>query len=380
MVVFSVTRLARKVIVFTLIIHTFADHNLADSRAWVLMQDLQAFKELLNSPKNIVIVTHHKPDADALGSSLGLSGFLKKKGHKVDVITPSDYPEFLHWMKGNDQVLIYEKHRLHQINQLIEQAAIIFCLDFSSLHRINDLGEQVRKAKAKKVLIDHHLDPEEFADFQFWSTKAAATAELVYQLIESMGDRELIDQDIAESLYAGIMTDTGSFQHSNTTKNVHKVVAGLIELGADTHKVSRLIYDSNSLDRLRFLGFALHSKLEVFEEFHTALFAITREDLTDFNSKTGDTEGLVNYALSIKGVVLAALIIDRGELIKISFRSKGDFPVNEMAQDHFEGGGHKNAAGGKSKLNLEETVNKFKNLLPSYQTKLSTTYKQIEHA
>lgn len=339
------------------------------------MQDFQAFKELLQTPKNIVIVTHHKPDADALGSSLGWSGFLKKKGHEVAVVTPSDYPDFLHWMKGNDEVLIYTKSRYPSINQKVDEADIIFCLDFSSLHRINELGEQVRKSKAIKVLIDHHLDPEDFADFEFWSVAAAATAELIYELILSLGETDLIDQDIAEALYAGIMTDTGSFQHSNTTQNVHQITASLIERGADTHKVARLVYDSNSLDRLRLIGFALSERLEVLEEYNVALFAISDEDLSKFQSKTGDTEGLVNYALSIKGIVLAALMIDRGELIKISFRSVGDFPANELAQKYFSGGGHRNAAGGRSTLSLEETVNRLKDLLPLYKSKLTKTYK-----
>lgn len=337
------------------------------------MQDFQAFKKLLNTPKEIVIVTHHKPDADALGSSLGLGEFLNKKGHKASVVTPSDYPDFLHWMKGNDQVLIYQESNVQVINQLIEDADMIFCLDFSSLRRINELGERIAKSKAKKVLIDHHLEPEEFADFNFWSKEAAATAELVYQLIADLGEKESIDHDIAESLYAGILTDTGSFQHSNTTKTVHEISANLIELGADTHKVARLIYDSNSLDRLRFIGFALCQRLEVLEEYNTALFAISKEDLAKFNSRKGDTEGLVNYALSIQGIVLAALIIDRGELIKISFRSVGDFSVNELARRYFNGGGHQNAAGGRSTSSLEETVEKFKSLLPSHKSRLITT-------
>ena len=267
------------------------------------MQDFQAFKELLNSPKNIVIVTHHKPDADALGSSLGLAGYLKKKHHEVKVITPTDYPQFLFWMSGNDDVIIYNEGNQLKSQQLVNQADLIFCLDFSSLHRINELGELVREADAIKVLIDHHLDPEDFAQYKFWSTKAAATAELVYQLIVDLGDGIMIDQDIAEALYAGIMTDTGSFRHSNTTQNVHQVSAHLIALGADTHKVSKLIYDSNSIDRVKFTGFAISERLVVLEEYNTAYMAISEEDLKRFNSKTGDTEGLVNYALSIQGIV-----------------------------------------------------------------------------
>ncbi len=341
------------------------------------MQDFQAFKELLHSPGKIILVTHHKPDADALGSCLGLSGVLEKMGHEVQVITPSDYPEFLHWMKGNGQVMVYQPSKHQQIKQLVNAADVIFCLDFSSLHRINELGILVGNSGATKVLIDHHQDPEDFADFKFWSTDAAATAELVFQLIEALGEIDLIDPDIAEALYAGIMTDTGSFRHSNTTQLVHEITARLIGLGADTNKVARLIYDSNTIERLRFLGFALNQRLQVLDEYNTALFAISKNDLASFNSKTGDTEGLVNYALSIKGVILAALIIDRGELIKLSFRSIGDFSVNQLAQNHFEGGGHRNAAGGKSTLSLDETVEKFIGILPKYKTKLSSTINQI---
>ena len=337
------------------------------------MQDLQAFTELLSIPRKIVIVTHQNPDADALGSSLGLSGILAKLGHLVNVVTPSEYPVFLHWMKGNDQVLVYDAASKGKIDRMVKSADIIFCLDFSSLKRINELGELVGRSKASKVLIDHHLEPEDFADFKFWSIKAAATAELVYHLIVALGQRAYIDQDIAEALYAGIMTDTGSFQHSNTTQSTHRIAADLIELGANTHKVARLIYDSNSLGRLKFLGFALSQRLEFMEEYNTAVISISREDLLKFNSKAGDTEGLVNYGLSIDGAVLAALIIDRGELIKLSFRSVGDFYVNEMAQKYFGGGGHKNAAGGKSTASLEQTVSKFKRLLPLYKSNLTST-------
>lgn len=340
------------------------------------MQDLQVFKELLNSPKKIVIVTHHKPDADALGSSLGLWGFLKKKSHQVTVISPSDYPNFLNWMAGNDQVVIFTEGDRKKCQQLVQEAEMIFCLDFSSLHRINELGEMIGKSKAVKVLMDHHLDPEDFAQFNFWSTKAAATAELVYEMIENLEEEHLIDSGMAEALYAGIMTDTGSFKHSNTTQNVHRITAALMDRGADTHKVATLIYDSNTEDRIRFTGFALSERLVVLKEFHTAYMAISRSDLERFNSKTGDTEGLVNYALSIKGIVLAAVIIDRGEMIKISFRSTGDFPANELAQKYFQGGGHLNAAGGKSHLSLDDTVRKFVNLLPTYKSKLNS-YKKI---
>ncbi len=323
------------------------------------MQNLDTFKALLAEPKKIVITTHQNPDADALGSSLGLYNYLIKYGHNVEVITPTDYPEFLTWMKGNDQVVIYNKEENSCISDKVKRADLIFCLDFSSLKRINELGDLVRESSAKKVLIDHHLDPEDFADFVLWSTKAAATAELVYDLIEMMGDLDSIDQDIAECLYAGIMTDTGSFKHPSTTAKVHTIVAQLINHGAQVSKVSKLIYDNNSVDRLKFLGYALSERLYVLENIHVAYILLSQEDMDRFNLKSGDTEGLVNYALSIKGIKMAAIIMDKGDLVKMSFRSVGDFSVNEFAQNNFNGGGHKNAAGGASKMTLKETEEKF---------------------
>jgi phosphoesterase RecJ-like protein len=330
------------------------------------MSKKDGFKELINGDqKKIVITTHHKPDADALGSSLGLKGYLDKKGHDVVVISPTDYPEFLTWMSGNSDVMIFER-KPEAASKLVQEADIIFCLDFNSLHRVNELGEVIANTQAIKVLIDHHLEPETFADYELWSTEAAATAELVFDLIKQLGDTSLIDKDMAESLYAGIMTDTGSFKHGNTTQHVHYTVAHLIELGADITRVSKLIYDNNSLDRLKFTGFALSERLYIMPEFHVAYFAITAADLKRYNSKTGDTEGLVNYALSVKGIKMAALIIDRTEAIKMSFRSFGNFSVNEFARKHFNGGGHKNAAGGRSEMTLEETVAKFKEAVKNY--------------
>jgi len=340
------------------------------------MQKIESFKSILESPKKVVITTHHKPDADALGSSLGLSSYLLKKGHEVHVISPSDYPEFLYWMHGEDKVINYEAGNETKSKKLLEEADIIFCLDFNNLYRINELGTKVAESKAVKVLIDHHLEPEDFAEFQFWSSEAAATAELVYEMIVNLNDRHIIDQNIAECLYAGIMTDTGQFKHPNTTKNVHIVTADLIELGADIAKVGRYIYDNNSLDRLKFTGFALSKKLKVLKKYRTAYFSISADELKQYNSKTGDTEGLVNYALSLKDVVLGAIIIERPETIRISLRSKGSFSVNDFAREHFEGGGHPNAAGGKSDTSLDETVKKFEEVVKQYGKQLNKNFKE----
>ncbi len=330
------------------------------------MQKLDLLKEKISSasPKKIIITTHHKPDADALGSSLALASYLKKKSHEVNVVSPSDYPSFLSWMKGNDEVINFEAPEMKDtVKDLVAEADLIFGLDFSSLTRLHDLGELVKNSNAYKVNIDHHQDPEEFADFKFCSTSAAATCELLYDLIVNIGDKELIDQDMAECLYAGIMTDTGGFRHPNTTKNIHLVTAELIALGADNAKISRLIYDTNSVNRLKFLGFALTRRLVILPELSTAYFGISKKDLRKYHSQTGDTEGLVNYALSLDGIKIAALFIERKDGVKISFRSSEEVAINKFAANYFNGGGHKNASGGISKLPLEETMEQFENLI-----------------
>lgn len=322
-------------------------------------------------PRRVVIVTHHKPDADALGSSLGLAGYLKKKGHFVQVITPSDYPEFLHWMPGNEAVMAFDKSREAQIARHIEEAEIIFCLDFSALNRIEELTEFVRKSPAKKVLIDHHLEPEDFAEFNQWDARAASTAGLVFNLIAELDDVQKIDAAIAECLYAGIMTDTGGFRHSNTRHEEFLIASELVRLGANPTKVSKLIYDTNSLERLRLMGFVLGEKLKVLPEYHTAYMTLSAEELKKFGSQTGDTEGFVNYGLSIKGVRLSVMIYERKDSIKLSFRSLGNFNVNELARKYFDGGGHKNASGGTSSTTLEQTLQKLLTILPEYKEKLT---------
>lgn len=337
------------------------------------MIDLAGFKELLQTPgKKVVITTHHKPDADALGSSLALAAALKKLKHEVYVISPSDYPKFLNWMQGEKEVIQYDApQNTSRCHDLVNAADIIFSLDYSALNRINDLGPIVGVAPGIKAMVDHHLEPEGFADFMFWDTKAAATCELIYDLLVQLDWENLIDHEVADCLYAGIMTDTGSFRHPSTTAKVHTTIARLIELGADNHRVHKLIYDTNSEDRLRFLGYVLSQKMQVLPQYHTAYIALTKGELEQFKSKTGDTEGFVNYALGIEGVRLAAIIVDRTEAVKISFRSTGSFSVNDFARAHFQGGGHRNAAGGKSLKTLEQTVQDFLDLLPQYQEALS---------
>lgn len=340
------------------------------------MQQLELLKNLLASPQKVLITTHHKPDADALGSSLGLANYLKKKGHEVTVVVPSDYPTFLQWMKGNEDVLNFEdeKQAIYALHKL-QSATVLFGLDFSCPKRMQEFMPHFIESKAFKVNIDHHQDPKDFVDFRFWSTEAAATCELIFELIGHLGDKSLIDKDIADCLYAGIMTDTGGFRHPNTTKNVHLITADLIELGADNTRISRLIYDNNSIDRLKFIGFAITRRLVILQELKTAYFAITKKDLRKYNSQTGDTEGLVNYALSLDGIKVAALFTEREDGIKISFRSVEEVAVNKFAAEYFDGGGHKNASGGKSMLSLQETTEKFEQLIKKNQ---HTLFNQLE--
>ncbi|MDR6563660.1 MULTISPECIES: bifunctional oligoribonuclease/PAP phosphatase NrnA [Arcicella] len=336
------------------------------------MQNLEAFRELINTPKKIVITTHFKPDADALGSSLGLARYLKKKGHQITVITPSDYPKFLFWMPNNEEVINYEDYKLRaKSNKLIAEAEVIFCLDFSALSRIESMTEPVRQSQAIKVMIDHHTFPEDFAQFSYHDTNAAATAQLIFQLIVLLGDEALLDVAICECLYAGIMTDTGSFRHPSTTPAVHRIVADIMEIGVNTNLIHRRIYDSTTAERLNFLGYVLSEKLVVLPEYRVAYFTVTEEELKRFNSQTGDTEGIVNYGLQIEGMVMSAIIVDRPEAVKMSFRSVEEFAVNKIASKYFSGGGHKNASGGKTTgIGLDATVEKFISILPEYQSEL----------
>ena len=327
------------------------------------MENISAFKKLLSTPQNIVITVHQRPDGDALGTGLGLSALLKKLGHQVHVIAPTAYPAFLNWMPGEPEVIVCAEGQQERSFELLNKADIIFCVDFPTLNRLNEMEPVVRSATATKVVIDHHPTPEPFGDLIFRDTKAASTTELLYEIIEALGYQDLVDQDIAECLYTGLMTDTGSFKHASTTAKSHLVAANLIRHGADVPKVSRLIYDNNPLNKLEFLGFALNRRLVVLKEHNTAYFVIHREDYKKFQLQTGDTEGLVNYALSVKGIVFAAVIKEKKDAVRLSLRSSGNIPVNLWAQEYFDGGGHTNAAGGTSYLSLEETVAKFEDLV-----------------
>jgi phosphoesterase RecJ-like protein len=334
------------------------------------MIDIDTLKQLLAEPAHIVITTHHKPDGDAMGSSLGLFNYLIQKGHYVRVVSPTDYPYFLQWLPNNPEVIIYTE-KVEESKKLVKEADIIFCLDFNALSRINELGEEVKKSSAIKVMIDHHLEPEGFDDYRHWDISACATAQLIYDFIANvLDDKALINKDVATCLYTGIMTDSGSFRFPTVTSSLHRIVAELIDAGAENWRIHQQVYDNATEGRLKFLGFCLSNKLEVLREYNTAIISVSKSDISQFDIKTGETEGVVNYALSLNGIRLAAFIVERTDRVKLSLRSTGDFPANEICKKYFDGGGHRNAAGGHSELPLDEVVNKFKTILPEYKNLL----------
>jgi phosphoesterase RecJ-like protein len=303
---------------------------------------------------------HQKPDADAMGSSLGLYHVLVAMGHQVTVISPTNWADWLGWMPGAENVIDYELNTTRS-NELLNRADWIFCLDFNVLHRTRKMTEPIRKAPGIRILIDHHQQPEtEVFAYGISDTSKSSASEMVFDFIESASQGSRINQEVAECLYAGVMTDTGSFRFSSASASVHRMVAVLKDTGLDHSKVHENLFDNFLENRLRFIGHALVNRMEVMYEFNTALISIPWKDLVKFQIRTGDTEGLVNYPLTIQGIKFAALIIDRDEEIKCSFRSKGGFDVNQFARNYFEGGGHRNAAGGRSSETLEETTLRFR--------------------
>lgn len=340
---------------------------------------LKGFKELtkfLEKPRDIVIIGHRNPDGDAMGSTLGLKHYLDKKGHACTVLVPNEYPDFLHWLPGSETTFRFDWQN-KQSQKAISNSEIIFLLDFNALHRVgNDMQNTLEKYPNDFVLIDHHQQPDEFT-YMYSDTEICSTCQMVYQFIEMNNDLALIDATIATCLYTGIMTDTGSFRFRSTTSKTHRIIADLIDKGAENDRIHNNVYDANSYNRLLLLGQAL-SNMKMLENYKTAFITLTNEEKNRFDFQKGDTEGAVNYALSLKGIIFAAIFIEDVEqnLIKISFRSKGSFSVNQFARNHFEGGGHDNAAGGKSDLSLQETVEKFVTLLPQYASELAISYEK----
>lgn len=338
---------------------------------------LKNFKELtnyLNTPRKVVVIGHKNPDGDAVGSTLGLKHYLDKKGHTTQVLMPNEYPDFLHWMPGSETVYRYDRQNNQSVKAL-GKSEIVFLLDFNALHRVgDDMKNALVRYENDFALIDHHQQPDDFP-YMYSDTTMSSTCEMVYNFIEMMGDVDMIDENIATCLYTGIMTDTGSFRFRSTTSKTHKIIADLIDRGAENDKIHSKVYDANSYSRLQLLGRSL-SNLKVLPEYNTAYITLSQQEKDDFNYEKGDTEGVVNYALSLKGIVFAVIFIEDREqgIVKISFRSKGSFSVNQFARQYFNGGGHDNAAGGRSDLSLEDTVARFSSLLPNHKSALENSY------
>jgi len=319
---------------------------------------------LLSTPKKIAIIPHRNPDGDALGSTLGLYHVLNQLNHEVKVISPNDFPEFIAWLPGSETINIFEKDKENTI-QYLQNADLIFTLDFNALHRTGDLMENVlNKLSAPFIMIDHHQMPDDYALVTISDTNFGSTCELLYNFLEDLSLIHLINKDAATCLYTGIVTDSGSFKFKKTTGNTHRVVAELIDKGVDNPMVHADLFNTSSYSRLQLLGRALEN-LKVLPQHRVAYTTISQKELYEFNFQKGDTEGIVNYGLSIKGIDFAAIFIENKDegIIKISFRSEGDFDVNEFARKYFNGGGHINAAGGKSLVSLSETVTNFIEIL-----------------
>jgi phosphoesterase RecJ-like protein len=325
-------------------------------------------KKLLSKTKTISIVTHVNPDGDAMGSSLGLYHYFKSKGKNVKVIVPNAFPDFLAWMPAGKQAMVFEGNEATVTKQL-NKSDLVFILDFNNYKRVEDLGELIRNSSAKKMVIDHHQKPDTVFDYYFHDEKASSTCELVYDFICGVDSKKVVDKKMANCLYTGIMTDTGSFRFSSTTQKTFQVAAALIEAGAKNGDIYNNVYDDYTENRLKLLGYCLYEKLIFVPEYNAAYIALSELELRKFGFKKGDTEGIVNYALSVGGMDLSAFFSDKDGAIRISFRSK-KFDVNNFARTHFSGGGHINAAGAKSILSLDDTVKKFIDLLPQYKTEL----------
>ncbi len=335
------------------------------------MKPVSEIFPLLSTPRNIVITFHQKPDADAMGSGLGLYNFLIQFNDKVTVISPTNWAGFLSWMPGAKNVLDFEIQNEKALKALNE-AEWLFCLDFNVLSRTRNMEGIIEKLNCTKILIDHHQQPQtEAFDYGISDTSKSSTAEMVFDFIINSGNAEKINTGVSECLYAGVMTDTGSFRFNSTSADVHRMVAKLKESGLDHSKVHENLFDNFMEGRFRFFGNTLLNRMEIFYEYNTALIAIPQKDLIKYNVKTGDTEGLVNFPLSIKGIKLAAVIIDRGDERKSSFRSKGGFDVNTFARKYFNGGGHFNAAGGRNTESLDEVVGKFKKAIKENKEELN---------
>lgn len=331
------------------------------------MTDLNKLISLLQIPSKISIISHRNPDGDAIGSSLALYQILLKMTHSPKVIFPSEYPAFYKWMPHLDTAIIADLD-LKKAHEWIEKSDLIFCLDFNSLDRVDNLSECVTFAKGKKVLIDHHQDMIPFADFIYSKVEASSTAEMVYDWIEMINKLHFIDGNVSDSLLTGIITDTGSFKY-NVNPRVFNVVSDLLNRDADYEGVQTRIYNSQSQKQLDLLGHCIANRMKLLDGKEASIIYLSKADFKDFQIGRGDTEGIVNYPLTVEKIKFSTFVTDQSNIIKFSFRSKGNIPVNELARDHFNGGGHINAAGGYMHTSLNKAMTKLEEVIPPFMKK-----------
>lgn len=329
-------------------------------------------KLLGGSPENVVIVPHENPDGDAIGSAIGLGEILKNFGHRVKIISPNDYPVFLKWFSSEIGILVYERQKKKAIS-VLENAGILICVDFNEPKRAAHIEKKLSGFSLPTILIDHHPNPSDCADYMISEPNYSSTAELIFDVVKKIGFAKYLNKAAAEALYTGIMTDTGSFSHNISNPNTFKVIAELMEWGIQPDQIQSNIYHNFSAGRMKLLGHCLNNKMEIFPESRSAMIYLSQKELKEYDYQPGDTEGFVNYPLSVNNIVFSTLFIEKKDFVKASFRSKGNFPANKFAREHFEGGGHLNAAGGETKLTLDETLEKFRQLLGEYKHLLLET-------
>lgn len=329
---------------------------------------IESSGKLIKEAKNILITNHVNPDGDAIGAAMGLKSILASIGKDVQVVVPNDYPTFLKWMKGSHEVLFFN-NQPELAKEVVAKADLIFHLDYNSLKRSGPMQEVLEKAAAKRIVIDHHQQPDDFAEILISEPTLSSTCEMVYHFAAALGWESNIDRAAGECLYTGIITDTGNFRFSGTSPETHRVAASLLQLGVKPHEVASRVYDNNSVNRLGLLSRTL-DRMEVLPAFHTAIMSLSAEDLRNYNYQRGDTEGFVNYGLSVEGIKMSVFVVDKDGQVKMSFRSKGEFDVNKLARKHFNGGGHLNAAGALSDKDFEGTLSKLKEIVKEYENEL----------
>jgi bifunctional oligoribonuclease and PAP phosphatase NrnA len=339
-----------------------------------LLAGIRNLDALLKKSKNVLILSHYNPDGDAIGSLLAMYHYLVKKGIKSSAVVPNDYPEFLFWMKGTKDVIVFHNNR-KKVSDLVRNSDVVICVDFNDFERLKGLGPLLKASTATKVLIDHHPNPDGNFLIKIHDTSVSSTAELIYNYIIKTGDKKLLDKTIGECIFAGIMTDTGCFSFNSSSPSTYHIISGLLKLGINKDRIYNLVYDNFSYERMQLMGYCLNEKMVLLPELFTAYIYLSSEEMCKFGFKSGDSEGFVNLPFSIKNIFISVLFAEKRDHIRISMRSRGDFPVNDFCEKHFNGGGHKNAAGGETKLGMKDTIQKFRNALESYKNELELQYK-----